>query len=54
MSACSHADIDDCADQPCEHGGSCGDAVNDYTCNCVPGYTGRNCSTGKGNDFNII
>ena len=41
------ADIDDCANQPCENGASCIDAVNDYTCNCVDGYTGRNCSIGK-------
>ena len=43
----SFSDIDDCADQPCENGGSCNDTVNNYTCNCAPGYTGRNCSAGK-------
>ena len=41
------ADIDDCASHPCENGATCIDAVNDYTCNCVDGYTGRNCSIGK-------
>ena len=39
--------IDDCVGQPCENGGTCIDAVNDYTCNCVDGYTGKNCSIGK-------
>ncbi|CAH3105491.1 unnamed protein product [Porites lobata] len=39
--------IDDCADGPCENGGSCTDAVNDYNCSCVAGYTGKNCSIGK-------
>ena len=41
------ADIDDCAGQPCQNGATCIDAVNDYTCNCVDGYTGKNCSIGK-------
>ena len=41
------ADIDDCAVQPCHNGGACIDAVNDYTCVCVDGYTGKNCSVGK-------
>ena len=41
------ADIDDCASQPCQNGATCIDAVNDYTCNCVDGYTGKNCSIGK-------
>ena len=40
-------DIDDCADGPCKNGGSCTDAVNDFNCSCVPGYTGKNCSIGK-------
>ena len=40
-------DIDHCADGPCENGGSCTDAVNDFNCSCVPGYTGKNCSIGK-------
>ena len=41
------SDIDDCADQPCQNEGNCTDAVNDYTCNCVAGYSGKNCSIGK-------
>ena len=41
------SDIDDCADQPCQNGATCIDAVNNYTCNCVAGYTGKNCSIGK-------
>ena len=40
-------DIDDCAVQPCLNRGTCIDAVNDYTCLCVDGYTGKNCSVGK-------
>ena len=41
------SDIDDCADMPCQNGGTCIDAVNNYTCNCAAGYTGRNCSVGE-------
>ena len=41
------SDIDDCADQPCLNGGSCIDSVNDYTCRCADGYSGKNCSIGK-------
>ena len=43
-------DINDCAHNPCQNGGSCNDLINDYNCTCVPGYTGNNCSKGK-NDF---
>ena len=41
------SDIDDCADQPCQNGGICTDAVNNYTCNCAAGYIGRNCRVGE-------
>ena len=40
-------DIDDCADGPCQNGGNCTDALNDYNCSCVAGYAGKNCSIGK-------
>ena len=40
-------DIDNCTDQPCLNGGTCIDSVNDYTCKCAVGYTGKNCSIGK-------
>ena len=39
--------MDDCAEGPCENGGHCTDAVNDYNCSCVPGFKGKNCSIGK-------
>ena len=47
-------DINECSSTPCQNGGTCTDAVNSYTCACVPGYTGTNCETGDYNfDKNI-
>ena len=35
-----------CRSFPCQHGGTCIDGVNRYTCKCAAGYTGTNCETG--------
>ena len=40
-------DIDECSLSPCEHGGNCTDGINDFSCDCVPGYEGKNCSISK-------
>lgn len=40
-----HVDTDECLSSPCRHG-TCIDQINSYTCNCSPGYTGRECETG--------
>ena len=45
------SDIDYCADLPCQNGGNCTDAVNNYTCNCAAGYSGKNCSIGKDDTY---
>ena len=42
MHVCLLSDIDDCVIQPCQNGGNCTDAVNDYDCNCAAGYSGKN------------
>lgn len=42
-------DIDECMDGPCVNG-NCTDHINNYTCTCTPGYTGRNCSISKWSD----
>ena len=41
------ADIDECSPDPCENGGTCTDGINSYTCACIPGYDGANCSTSE-------
>ncbi|XP_060554668.1 fibropellin-1-like [Ruditapes philippinarum] len=30
---------------PCKNGATCVDLVNDFSCTCVPGYTGKLCQT---------
>ena len=39
-------DIDDCSENPCIHG-ACSDLVNNFTCNCEPGYYGKTCQDSK-------
>ena len=46
MGMISVADIDECSSNPCLNGATCTDAVNQYTCSCVAGYTGTHCETG--------
>ena len=48
------SDIDDCIDLPCDNGGlgnenspPCTDLVDDYSCSCLAGYEGKNCTVGK-------
>jgi len=49
----SEPDIDDCQSSPCENGGICSDKLNDFTCSCIQGYTGKNCAEGKWDNFAI-
>ena len=35
------SDIDDCDERPCQNGGNFTDEVNDFSCDCVAGYTGK-------------
>ena len=40
-------DTDECASNPCQHGGSCSDEVNKFSCSCANGYEGATCQTGR-------
>ena len=40
-------DVNDCASNPCQNGGSCSDMVNDYDCLCLSGYIGIRCEIGR-------
>ena len=44
---CIFLDIDDCASNPCQNGGTCNDQLNGYKCDCAIGYEGYNCETGN-------
>ena len=39
-------EVDECSSTPCMNGGTCTDLINDYSCQCVTGYTDTNCTTG--------
>lgn len=40
-------DINGCLPNPCEHGATCIDRVNDFQCICPPGFSDKNCCTGN-------
>lgn len=42
-----HIDIDDCLPGPCRNNGTCTDLVNDYQCDCVAGFNGKNCENSE-------
>ena len=33
--------IDECVNHTCQNGASCQDEVNNYTCRCLPKFTGK-------------
>ncbi|XP_063961497.1 sortilin-related receptor-like [Lytechinus pictus] len=49
-----YCDTDDCADDPCDNGGTCNDMVNDYNCSCLPGFIGIKCEIALCPEGNLI
>uniref|UniRef100_A0A8C1HR41 Coagulation factor IX n=1 Tax=Cyprinus carpio carpio TaxID=630221 RepID=A0A8C1HR41_CYPCA len=43
----SYVDGDQCKSSPCQNRGTCEDQMGTYTCNCLPGYVGKNCEIVK-------
>ena len=41
------SDINDCSSTACDNGGTCIDAVDDFSCCCAIGYAGDTCQTSK-------
>ena len=39
------ANINDCAEETCSGNGECVDGINDYTCECIDGYEGKDCGS---------
>ena len=40
---CNNCAGNDCAGKTCNGIGQCHDGINDYSCECNPGYTGKDC-----------
>jgi len=36
-------EMDECASDPCQNGGTCVDLINGYQCRCTDQFTGVNC-----------
>ena len=41
------ADMNECLSSPCVNSLSCSDLVDDYVCQCKPGWRGKNCDVGE-------
>ncbi len=40
-------ETNECASNPCNNGGTCTDGLNQFTCTCVPGWSGIACEISK-------
>ena len=41
------SDEDDCQINSCKNGATCIDDIDYFKCECMPGYTGKDCGDGK-------
>ena len=46
--------IDDCEDNLCQSGSTCVDLIQDYVCDCLPGYSGEFCTEKRGELFLVL
>ena len=44
-------DMDECASDPCQNNATCVDLINEFRCDCVPGFNGTLCGNSKTNCF---
>ncbi len=47
------SEIDECADDPCENGGTCMDRLGYFECQCPEGYIGMACDEGSSSLFRL-
>ena len=46
--------INECSSSPCQNQGICIDQNNDYKCECLPAYTGKNCEFQNPDPLSLI
>ncbi|KAH3806537.1 hypothetical protein DPMN_134860 [Dreissena polymorpha] len=48
VSVAPHVDVNECIEFPgiCQNKGQCYNSIGSYTCQCVAGWTGKNCKEG--------
>ena len=44
-------DMDECASDPCQNNATCVDLINEFRCDCVPGFNETFCQNSKTNFF---
>ncbi|XP_037588133.1 sushi, nidogen and EGF-like domain-containing protein 1 isoform X8 [Cebus imitator] len=42
-----HLDVNECASQPCQNGGTCAHGINSFSCQCPAGFGGPTCETAQ-------